>query len=167
MIAAPLDEDASLSTTPRKACSALPLEISCAAIERIVSDGTANPTPSLPPESLSICEVTPITFPCALRRGPPELPWLIAASVWMESSIAKLLGEVISRCSALTMPEVTVSWRPNGLPMATTLSPTATLLESPSVNGKRTDDGASTFRTARSVDASVPTTWAVYDLPFQ
>ena len=36
--------------------------------------------------------------------GPPELPWLIAASVWITWSIVYWLGEMIWRCSALTMP---------------------------------------------------------------
>ena len=66
----------------------------------------------------SICELTPITWPAALNSGPPELPGLIAASVWMTSSIEKPLGEEISRCSALTTPVVSVRSRPNGLPMA-------------------------------------------------
>src|SRR5438105_13588492 len=85
----------------------------------------------------------------------------------MEFSIAKPLGDVICRWSALTIPLVTVSARPNGLPIATTPSPTATLLESPSVRGKSIDDGASTFTTATSVDASLPTTRALYLAPFQ
>ena len=76
------------SSTPRNACCALPFEISCEAIDLIVFAGIAKPTPSLPPESLSICALTPITCACASSSGPPELPWLIAASVWMESSIA-------------------------------------------------------------------------------
>ena len=49
---------------------------------------------------------------------------MIAASVWIELSIAKWFGEVISRCSALTIPDVTVPSSPNGLPIATTWSPT-------------------------------------------
>ena len=27
----------------------------------------------------------PTTWPCMFTRGPPELPWLMAASVWMTS----------------------------------------------------------------------------------
>ena len=48
-----------------------------------VSTGMAKPTPSLPPESLAIWALTPMTSPCASSSGPPELPWLIAASVWI------------------------------------------------------------------------------------
>ena len=33
------------------------------------------------PFGLEICELTPITSPRAFRSGPPELPWLIGASV--------------------------------------------------------------------------------------
>ena len=50
-------------------------------MERTVLDGIANPTPSEPPDSLSICALTPITRPCPSISGPPELPWLMAASV--------------------------------------------------------------------------------------
>src|SRR5215472_12672300 len=45
--------------------------------------GIAKPTPSLPPDCDRIDELTPITWPAALNSGPPELPGLIAASVWM------------------------------------------------------------------------------------
>ena len=74
--------------------------ISCVTIDRTVSDGIAKPTPSLPPDSLSICALTPITRPWPSRSGPPELPWLIAASVWIESLIVKLFGAVIWRWRA-------------------------------------------------------------------
>jgi len=50
--------------------------------------------PSVVPP-VSICELTPMTSPRALSSGPPELPWLIGASVWMTWSIVKLLGAVI------------------------------------------------------------------------
>src|ERR671925_1235339 len=81
--------------------------------------------------------------------------------------MAKLFGDVISRWSALTMPAVTVSSSPNGLPIATTGSPTSTLLESASDNGCSREDGASTLSTARSVEGSVPTMFALYVAPFQ
>ena len=91
--------------------------MSCRTIERTVLDGMANPTPSEPPDSLSICALTPITRPRPSSSGPPELPWLIAASVWIVSVIVKLFGAVISRWSALTIPLVIVPSSPNGLPM--------------------------------------------------
>ena len=68
--------------TPRYACWTLPSSTICATIDFTVFDGIAKPTPSLPPDSLSICALTPMTFPSRSSSGPPELPWLIAASVW-------------------------------------------------------------------------------------
>jgi hypothetical protein len=35
------------------------------------------------PAMVAIVVLTPITSPRAFTRGPPELPGLIAASVWM------------------------------------------------------------------------------------
>ena len=45
----------------------------------------------VPAASLAIWALTPITLPLEFRSGPPELPWLIAASVWIESLIEKPL----------------------------------------------------------------------------
>ena len=70
----------------------------------------------------------PITSPFMLNSGPPELPRLIAASVWMKSSYGP---ERMSRPRAETMPAVTVPPRPNGLPIATTQSPTRAVSLSP------------------------------------
>ena len=47
--------------------------------------GMANPRPTEPPLLLKIDEFTPITSPRALVSGPPELPGLMAASVWIMS----------------------------------------------------------------------------------
>ena len=62
-------------------------------------------SPVLPVE---ICEVTPITRPAASISGPPELPWLIAASVWIAWSIGSVFGASIWRWTALTRPLVSV-----------------------------------------------------------
>ena len=69
---------------------------------RTVFDGTAKPMPTLPREAppVAICELTPITRPSSSSSGPPELPGLIGASVWMTESIEKPLGAWISRPSA-------------------------------------------------------------------
>ncbi len=86
-------------------------------------EGTAKPmplllaVPSLPPLD-SICEFTPITRPLESSSGPPELPGLRAASVWITSSIEKPFGALICRPSALTTPVVSVRSRPYGLPIA-------------------------------------------------
>ena len=66
-----------------------PWRISCAITALTVFEGIAKPTPTLPLDEspVSICELTPITSPRPFSSGPPELPWLIAASVWMTWSI--------------------------------------------------------------------------------
>ncbi len=43
----------------------------------------ANPTPTFPSTGLSMESLMPITWPCALSRGPPESPGLMDASVWI------------------------------------------------------------------------------------
>ena len=94
------------------------------AIRAIMFDGIANPTPEFEPEFVWIWSLRPSTWPSPSSSGPPELPGLIAASVWIAPSIVKLLGAVMLRPTALTIPWVTVSGRLNGLPIATTGSPT-------------------------------------------
>jgi len=47
----------------------------------------AKPTPELEPLPLRIWLLTPITRPLPSSSGPPELPGLIAASVWTASAI--------------------------------------------------------------------------------
>ena len=53
-----------------------------------------------------------MTSPLALSSGPPELPGLIWASVWIHRD---LMAEM--------MPTVAVAWNPNGEPNASTGSP--------------------------------------------
>jgi hypothetical protein len=55
------------------------------------------------------------------------------------------------------MPAVAVRRRPNGLPIATTGSPTRTASESPNASGASPRDVDCTRRTAMSVDGSLPT----------
>ena len=102
-----------------------------------------------------------MTWPCAFSSGPPLLPWLMAASVWMALSIGWLFGEVIVRSSADTIPAETLSARPKGSPIAITASPTRRPVESPNVSGCRSADGASMWMTATSVVGSLPTSVAV------
>ena len=81
------------------------------------------------PGSRRCCEemavLMPITSPSRFTSGPPLLPGLMAASVWMKSSRSVM---PIPRPFALTMPAVTVPSSPNGSPRANTQSPTSTLL---------------------------------------
>ena len=117
---------------PRKACSTVPLSSSCWATSWTVLLGTAKPIPTEPPPlpPVAIWEVMPITRPEASISGPPELPGLIGASVWIASLIEKPFGDWISRWTAETIPAVAVRSSPNGLPIATTGSPTRTWVES-------------------------------------
>ena len=56
-----------------------------------VFDGTAKAMPTLPVEPWAgeICELTPITWPSALKSGPPELPLL---------TCGVRLDHVVDRC---------------------------------------------------------------------
>ena len=82
------------------------------------SIGIAKPMPALAPEGLKMAVLTPIRRPAESSSGPPELPGLMAASVWITPRIVRRVTESISRSSALTMPVVSVWSSPNGLPMA-------------------------------------------------
>src|SRR5215471_8423618 len=151
------------TVTPRYACWTVPPAISVSATPFEASIGTAKPTPALSfvSPALRIWSLIPITvFVATSISGPPELPWLIAASVWIAPVIEKLFGAVIVRLTALTMPAVMVSWRLNGLPMATTVWPGWADDELPSVSGCSCDAGTSMWMTAVSVDLSLPTTVA-------
>ena len=104
----------------------------------------------------------PITSPWTLTSGPPELPRLIAASVWMK--LSKDVSPVrpgSTRPLALTIPTVTDDASERGLPAAITHSPTRSSSLEPSARyGK--GSSRSILRTARSVAASVPFTSASY-----
>ena len=74
----------------------------------------------------------PTSSPRALTSAPPELPALIAASVWMKSSNRAMSSW--PRPVALTMPIVTVWLSPSELPIASTTSPTSSVSERPSAD---------------------------------
>ena len=93
----------------------------------------------------------PTSSPWVLTSAPPELPGFIAASVCMNDS---MLFAPIERAFALTMPAVTVELRLNGLPTASTHSPTFRSLLSPMVMAGRFLP--SILMRARSVVLSVP-----------
>ena len=90
--------------------------------------GIEKPMPTLPPVRERIALLMPTTSPDMFTSGPPELPGLMAASVWRKSSKGPWPME---RPLALMMPAVTVFCSPNGEPMASTQSPTRTASESP------------------------------------
>ena len=65
------------------------------------STGTAKPTPVAAVVAVGVdLRVTPITRPAASNSGPPELPWLIAASVWIAPGVAKQTAAGASICAA-------------------------------------------------------------------
>ena len=149
-------------SSPSHGCATWPCAFSSGITVLAMSIGIAKPTPTFPltSELLGSCALMPITAPERSISGPPELPWLIAASVCSALLIAKSFGAEIWRWIAEMTPAVSVRSSPNGLPMATTESPTSTLEESPSGSGCRALAGRSTLRTARSVEASEPMTRA-------
>src|SRR5262249_28508566 len=137
--------------TPRNADTTLPVAINWPIDRFAALIGTANPTPSAPPDSLLICALIPITRPRASKRGPQELPCVIGASVWIEStSLYDEFGELIDRWIAETTPTVIESSLPNGLPSAATGSPGRTREDSPSGTVTRACAAGSTFRSATS-----------------
>ena len=75
-----------------------------AMIGRAMSIGIANPMPLL---LVAIAVLMPITFPPASSSGPPELPGLIAASVWIRLVSDSLPSVTIERPLAETIPLVT------------------------------------------------------------
>ena len=95
------------------------------------------------PPSVAMAELTPTSSPFMLTSAPPELPGLIAASVWMASSTVFWFPAsppaATGRFSALMMPVVTVPSRPSGEPIATTSWPTRRLPDEPSVIGVSPD----------------------------
>ncbi len=102
---------------------------------------------------------TPITSPFMFSSGPPELPGLMAASVWMKCWNWPLAPGSMVRFLAEMMPAVTVCDSAKGLPMASTQSPTCAVSELPSLT---VGSGVlvSILITARSVALSTPITRA-------
>ena len=111
-------------------------------------------------------ELIPITWPAMLTSGPPELPELMAASVWITVVATELSLALTVRLVAEMIPLVTVLAysEPIGDPIAITSWPAAMSLELPKVATVVTL-AALIFKTARSVVSSVPTIWASTVLP--
>jgi hypothetical protein len=89
----------------------------------------AKPMPIEPPDCDTIAVLIPTRLPRTSISAPPELPWLIAASVWMKFS--NTLMPRPERSTADTIPAVTVCPTPSGLPIASTMSPTRKRLGRP------------------------------------
>ena len=114
----------------------------------------------------SFIELIPITWPAMLTSGPPELPELMAASVWITVVATELSLALTVRLVAEMIPLVTVLAysKPIGDPIAITSWPAAMSLELLKVATVVTL-AALIFKTARSVVSSVPTIWASTVLP--
>ena len=117
-------EQAYLPGTVRQRIQELIKERKITQAELAAEIGMAYPMPStaFPPILL---ELIPITSPFIFSSAPPELPGLIAASVWINaapSSLFTLLpvdeDKSITLSNALITPRVTDCPYPNALPMA-------------------------------------------------
>src|SRR5438552_2941307 len=144
------------TATPIQPRTTLPCSRIWSTTQRTSAIGAANPMPTLPPAGLTMAALMPTTRPSWSTSGPPELPGLIDASVWMKSSYGPAPRK---RPFALTMPAVAVWVRPNGLPIASTQSPTLRLSESPS-GSVGSGCGALMWTRAMSVLSSLPTSFA-------
>jgi len=101
-----------------------------------------------------ICWLIPITLPSGSTSGPPELPGLIAASVWIAPAIWNAVSPVIDRSTAETTPTES-DWRSeNGEPIAATGVPTWTFSETPSGSGRSVSPFVSTCSSATSDSGS-------------
>ena len=69
--------------TPNQPRRTSPYSFNCFTTGSTVFEAIENPIPIEPPEGEIIAVFTPITSPSILNSGPPELPRLIAASVWI------------------------------------------------------------------------------------
>ena len=117
-----------------------------------MSIGIAKPMPWLP---VAPAVLMPMTLPLGSSSGPPELPGLIAVSVWIRLSRMVPPSTGMVRPSAEMMPLVTESVNvPSGLPMANACWPTWTVELSPIAAVGR--PVASTLTMARSVRVSTP-----------
>ena len=144
-----------LPRTPIQTGRTSPNRTRSSTMRRARSIGIAKPIPWAPP---MIAVATPIMSPSTLTRGPPELPGLMEASVWMKSVYVRSFSPRTLRPRADTTPAVTVLDSPNGLPMATMVSPIIRSDEEPNRIAGRGAPGFRTRRTARSLSASDPTT---------
>ena len=114
--------------TPSHGRTSLPPFASASTTARTMLEGMAKPMPIEPPLCEKIAVLMPTSLPSVVTSAPPELPGLIAASVWMKKP--KSLMPVRVRARPETMPLVTVWPTPNGLPIASTRSPTSRSSES-------------------------------------
>ena len=138
----------------------MPPERNCASERFTAEIGTAKPTPSLAPELVSICWLIPTTRPAPSSSGPPELPGLIEASVWIAPSIWNWVRDLTERSVAEITPTERDCCSPKGLPIAATGWPTTRSLSLPSPSGRIFNPSGLTLSRATSAKGSNPSTSA-------
>mmetsp|Transcript_34234 Transcript_34234/g.86241 ORF Transcript_34234/g.86241 Transcript_34234/m.86241 type:complete len:266 (+) Transcript_34234:427-1224(+) len=142
---------------PRYGRTTRPLSESCSTICLAVSMGMAKLTPSA---ASAFMAVIPMTSPSRLTSGPPLLPWLIGASVWMYSGQAPARPRSTAfRSTQEMMPWVTLFCRCSGLPSETTHSPTRSPMLLPSLttgSGSRLRTCSTAMSLTRSKLATSP-----------
>mmetsp|Transcript_66303 Transcript_66303/g.153993 ORF Transcript_66303/g.153993 Transcript_66303/m.153993 type:complete len:217 (-) Transcript_66303:784-1434(-) len=105
-------------TMPKKGRRTKPFEMMLSTFLDTVSMGMARPTPAKVPLPLNMAVLTPTTLPSLLSNGPPLLPGLMEASVWMTPLIGLPPALSMVRETPLTIPRLKLCSRPKGLPKA-------------------------------------------------
>ena len=143
---------------PIKARRTRPWRTSSPSTKFAVFDAMAKQMPCAP---MMMAVLMPTTSPCEDTSGPPELPGLSAASVWIRSSISRPVRARSERPSAETTPAVTVEFE------AERIADRDHQLAAPQPLGiaerrrRQRNPSRSTRTSARSVSGSSPTTRAV------
>ena len=75
------------ATMPMPGAGTCPSRMSCGTTWLTMSTGIAKPMPAFDPDGEMMAVLTPTTRPLESSSGPPELPGLTAASVWMTLEI--------------------------------------------------------------------------------
>ncbi len=103
----------------------------------------------------------PTTSPFMLTSGPPELPGLIAASVWRKSWFSTPLRSRSTSCRPrpLMIPWLTEWLRPNGLPIAMTHEPTAASSLLPSLAAGRSVRSSLRIATSALLSSQIRVGW--------
>src|SRR5699024_1043232 len=100
------------------------------------------------------------------RAGWVRMPFVIGSAFSDEAASSPMFSVDTGRSSAETMPVVTESARPSGLPRAMTGSPTSSFFESPTSSGSTPSGTCSSSMMAMSVEGSRPTISASVVSPF-
>mmetsp|Transcript_9603 Transcript_9603/g.35195 ORF Transcript_9603/g.35195 Transcript_9603/m.35195 type:complete len:227 (-) Transcript_9603:1033-1713(-) len=145
---------------PRYPCLTMPPSARVRTMPFAALMGIPNPMPSA---SARIAALMPMTSPNSFTNGPPELPGLMAQSIWIYSPLwaCRPISAALL-CKLLITPRVIVLLRPRGFPMAMTKSPVSSDALSPRGASTKSSGGLvsapTIFTTARSRSSSFPQT---------